>query len=156
MNDIVIGIDPGLGGGLAFSLAPYSNLHADAVKMPDTPKGIYDLLQSLVKDRVSPICYCEQVGTYRPGNSAVSACKFAKHTGILEMALIALQIPSFYVTPNKWMTSVLGTVPKEKPERKKFIKNRMEQQYPQLKVTLLTADALGILTYGINLVTRTS
>lgn len=148
MRNVLIGIDPGVSGGIAVATSNLAPLTVDAVKMPDTPKGILDMLDSLRTGCDSVSCVCEKVGTYRPGNSAISACKFARHCGGLEMALIALQIPTIYVTPHKWMKT-LGSMPKEKSERKRFIKNLMEQQYPHLKVTLATADALGILTYGI-------
>ena len=150
MNKMIIAIDPGVSGGIAFATNDMNPITADAIKMPDTPKGIYDTLMSLKEGVEDVRCICEKVGTYRPGNSAISACKFAKHTGVLEMALIALQIPSVYVSPNKWMKATFGALPKEKTPRKNEIKNRMEQQYPHLKVILATSDALGILTYGIN------
>jgi Holliday junction resolvasome RuvABC endonuclease subunit len=144
---IIIGVDPGLSGGLAVK---HPDSPAVAYKMPDTPKGIYELLKALKETYAGELTsVVERVGFYRPGNSAVSACKFARHCGSLEMALLALNIPIFYVVPNKWMKDTVGECPKEKGDRKRYIKERMEQMYPHIKVTLDTADALGILTYGL-------
>lgn len=142
-----IGIDPGVSGGIAFSDYPYTKL-VQAMKMPETPKDIYDFLQSLAHED-GAVCVCEKVGTYRPGNSATAAVKFARHCGQLDMALLALGISTTYITPHGWMKEVVKTVPKEKKERKNRIKELMQQQYPHLKVTLATADALGILTYAM-------
>jgi hypothetical protein len=40
----------------------------------------------------------------------------------------------------------LGTLPKDKPERKRAIRELMARRFPGLEVTLKTADALGLLT----------
>jgi len=146
---IVLGIDPGLSGGIAVK---HPDAPAMAYKMPDTPMSIYELISQLKQTYAGDmVCVCERVGFYRPGNSAVSACKFARHCGVLEMALLALKIPTVYVIPNKWMKETLGTVPEDKGDRKRYIKERMQQRYPHLNITLDTSDALGILTYGLKL-----
>jgi len=45
--------------------------------------------------------------------------------------------------------SKIGTWSKDKPERKRQIKDEMQRRYPYLKVTLRTSDALGMLTYAV-------
>ena len=103
-----------------------------------------------------------------PGNSGPAAAKFARHCGHIEMALIALDIPSDpSVLPSKWQTFFIGKpnypkIPKEiqgkarkqilakrKTERKNKIKAKAQALYPHLKITLATSDALGILTWGM-------
>jgi len=140
-----IAIDPGVTGAIVWK---DRDQEVVAVKMPDTPKDILELLQDITREAVDSFCWCERVGGYRPGNSGPSSVKFATHVGHLQMALLAAEISHAYVTPSKWMTKVLGTVPKEKKLRKAAIKQRMQQLYPKVAVTLVNADALGILTYA--------
>jgi hypothetical protein len=57
------------------------------------------------------------------------------------------------VKPRTWMNGVVpmrSTGVKKKTQRKNEIKDAMKLLYPDLKITLKTADALGILTWGIN------
>jgi Holliday junction resolvasome RuvABC endonuclease subunit len=145
----IMGIDPGASGGFATRVA-----NGDVVvdRMPETCKDILDLIEerTWVDSEVSHLfCYIENVGGYRPGNSAPSAVKFARHCGHLEMALIASEVPHQYVAPSPWMRTVLGTVPSDKKERKTAIKKEMQRLYPEVKVTLWNADALGLMTYGL-------
>lgn len=145
MRKVLIAIDPGSeSGGIAFRVD--GDPKVGAVNMPDTPHDIYEFLRDLKSDG-SATCILENVGGSRPGNSASSALKFAKHVGHLEMALLVLEISVIKITPSKWMHGILTTVPKEKPERKRAIKAKMQEVFPYIKVTLDKADALGLLWY---------
>jgi len=157
-----IAIDPGANGAIACEVD--GKVHA--FKMPDTPKDILLLLLSLKAD--DAFCWVEQVGKYMPGNSGVAAVKFARHCGHLDMALLAAGIPHDTVLPAKWEHWLIGKpnyekIPKEisekersrilakrKTERKNKIKAKVQGLYPDIKVILVTADALGILTWGRN------
>lgn len=145
----IIGIDPGASGGIT---AQYGNGDLVVRKMPETCRDILDLLEELTQqdEKLSDLlCIIENVGGYRPGNSGPAACKFARHCGHLEMALIAAEIPYIYVAPSVWMRAVLKTVPKDKKERKLKIKQDMQRRFPKVKVTLWNADALGMMVYGL-------
>jgi len=119
-------------------------------KMPDTLSDLASLLKQLMllSKFSSHRCIVEKTGTYMPGNSGPSACKFSRHCGQIEGMLVGLGIPFEEVSPVKWMKT-LGALPKDKPERKRAIKEQMGRMYPHLKVTLVNADALGILTYAM-------
>lgn len=142
---LTIAIDPGASGGI---VAAGDDGRPVALKMPDTPKDIYDLLYGLAIHHSAVRAIVEKVGMHRQGNNASASCKFARHCGHIEMALIALGIPFEEPTPQKWMKS-LGVMPKDKTERKNRIKDLMQRKYPNIKVTLWNADALGILTYTL-------
>ena len=149
---LLIAIDPGASGGLAVSRDGGDPV---VMKMPDTPKDIYDLLSGLchaagiIPDRLPCRAIVEKVGMHRQGNNASASCKFARHCGHIEMALIALGIPFEEVTPQKWMKS-LGVMPKEKQARKNHIKDLMQRKHGNaIKVTLWSSDALGILHYQL-------
>jgi hypothetical protein len=96
----------------------------------------------------------EKVGKHRLGNSAQSSAVFAKHVGHLEALLVAWELPTAEITATSWMTDVVPGRPKgvesqQVRARKNHIKDQMQRRYPDQKVTLATADALGILTYLI-------
>jgi len=141
-----IAIDPGLSGGIAIWDGPKG---VAAVNMPDTPADILHFLMDLTRDG-QVTCLMENVGGTRPGNSAKSARTFAIHQGHLEMALLAAEIPVRKVTPSKWMNHLLPSLPADKTARKNAIKAKVQERFPGIKVTLATADALGILCYELD------
>ncbi len=164
----LIAIDPGVSGGIATNKGGV----VSAIKMPETPMDIIYFLESLIDDTLerpgnSVKAYVERVGTYMPGNSGPAAVAFARHCGVLDAALLALRIPAVYPTPRAWMDAFIGkqtyhkmpkAVPqkerlrilaKRKTERKNKIKAKCQALWPELKITLAVADALGILWYGM-------
>ena len=140
----LICIDPGASGGIAVM----DNHGAVAIHpMPEGMTAQLDMLRAVACcPRITAVM--EKTGTYVPGNSGVAAATFARHCGHLEAALYAFGVPCVQVAPAKWMKH-LGALPKEKPERKRAIRELMQARYPHLSVTLKTADALGILTWAM-------
>jgi len=139
----ILALDPGQSGGMALQTAE----DVIAYPMPDGMTAQIDLILSISATTPGLTAVLEKVGFHRPGNSAVSTAKFARHVGHLEAALYALGIPFTEVTPQKWMGAI-GTWPADKAERKKAIKEEMARRFPHLAVTLKTADALGILCWA--------
>ena len=157
---VLLAIDPGASGGLAWRDGTGAIC---AMKMPETPSDIL----AAISDLGANFCVIENVGGYQPGNSGPAAATFARHVGNLEMALLALKIPHKYVAPTTWMNAVCPTrarltkgekigldpealrskLSKAKQQRKNDIKTEMQRRYPGMRITLATADALGILTY---------
>ena len=137
-----IAIDPGMNGG--FAIEDWDEVQV--IKMPDTYPGILDTLHKLSMDMIRPCVVIEDVGYHVAGNNASASCKFARHVGHLEMALYAANMPAQRVRPVDWQR--MFTLPKDKSERKRKMKELMAAQYPYLKVTDWNADALGILTWA--------
>ena len=142
----ILCIDPGASGGLA--LLNHESIIA-AFPMPDGMTGQIDAIRHIAATNPGIMTVLEKVGFHRPGNSAVSTAKFARHCGHLEAALYTWGIPFVEVTPHKWMAAI-GTMPADKKARKNFIKEEMARRFPHLKVTLGVADALGILCWARN------
>jgi hypothetical protein len=140
----MLAIDPGASGGFAL----ISNGGVACYQMPETQGDTVELLVSIKASNTELQCVMEKTGGYMPGNSGPAACKFARGCGFLEGVIMALCIPLVEVSPATWMKA-LGSLPKEKKERKNAIKALMQQRYPCLKITLKTSDALGILTWAI-------
>ena len=138
----LLAIDPGASGGFAWR-TPDGTVHAEP--MPDGMTAQVDRLRALAAELPGLTAIMEKVGTYVPGNHVGSACTFARHCGHLEAALYALGIPFTEVAPAVWMKK-LGTLPKDKAERKRAIRELMARQFPALDVTLKTADALALIS----------
>lgn len=155
MCELIVAIDPGAQGGIVYD---YGNA-VHAVKMMKDPGEIYAFLKGLVliiDGYESVVCYVEKVGGYMPGNSGPAAVKFARHCGHIEAFLLALKIKTHYIAPVVWMNYFVGKIGypggmpgcKRKTLRKNIIKAKAQELYPDVKITLAIADALGILSYG--------
>jgi len=145
----IVGIDPGLSGGIA--VLDEAGVSHYVIKMPSTIFDLYDVLSGIA-GMGDMVCYMEDVGHGMPGQSSKATAAFARHCGHLEMALLALGIPTNTITPNKWMkTYQLGRSSEySKTEWKNRLKGKAQQLFPMLgkQVTLATCDALLIAEYG--------
>jgi hypothetical protein len=145
-----------------------------AFNMPDTLADILTVLEDLGMRGKPDMVTMERVGTYMPGNSGPSAATFAEHVGALKGILTTLRFPFELVLPAKWQDAFVGKIPRptllplpklqkgdweykrvkklrseilrhHKQEKKRKIKEKSQQLFPHIKVTLLNADALGML-----------
>ena len=143
-----IGIDPGLKGGIAVLNDGGSVVEVD--NMPETPQDILGLLGEY--SGRNAVCVLEDVGHGIPGQSSKATATFARHNGHLEVALLALSIPTEKVTPRKWQKVYQLGSSKGIDERvwKNKLKAKAQQLFPSLgkKVTLFTCDALLIAEYA--------
>ena len=139
-----LAIDPGASGGMAWR---DRDGIVRAVAMPGGMTAQADQIRSIIADGIGAIVI-ERVGTYMPGNSGPAAAKFARHCGHLEAIAYMLGTPTDKpVAPGVWMRA-MGALPKDKKERKHAIREAMQRAHPHLRVTLKTADALGILAWA--------
>ena len=142
----MVAIDPGASGGIAYT---DNEGIVQAENMPDGMTAIGDRIRNLAVELHYPITIIEQVGMHRMGNNASASVKFSRHCGHIEMACYMCSLPTEQVAPGVWM-KYIHQFPKgtEKKDRKNYFKDEMQRRYPHLKVTLKTADALGILTWA--------
>ena len=116
MTRLVIGIDPGITGGIAFMR---ENGTLDAAH--DLPTEIArggksrisaSLLAALLKPQLGRqiIAVVEQVGAM-PKQGVTSMFNFGRSLGVIEGVLAGLQIPIHYVTPQRWKahSNMIGT-----------------------------------------------
>ena len=147
MSRYVSGIDPGLSGGIA--VLDSDGKIIDYTSMPQTPQDILEYLSQFKSDSR---CVIEDVGHGMPNQSSKATATFARHNGHLEMALIALQIPTEKVTPQKWVKVYQMKKPRDmqKGEWKNKLKAKAQQLFPQLgkKLTLKICDAFLIAEYA--------
>lgn len=147
----IIGIDPGVQSG---GIAIFTNGKMEAYPIPEGYTEIFDFLRELRNRDITEevIAVLEDVGKGIPGQSSKATATFARHNGHLEMALYALGIRSEKVTPQKWQKFYSNTIGnskgKTKTEWKNILKNEAKRRYPELNITLKTADAVLIAEYG--------
>jgi hypothetical protein len=150
---MIIGIDPGASGGIAW----HDGERARVVKMPATLQDLWVLVDNIRQDNLQcpawdsfrrhpnpeTKAYLEQVHSM-PGQGVASSFKFGNGFGHLEMALTAAGIPFVRVSPQKWQ----GALGCRTRGDKNVSKSRAQELFPDLKPTHATADALLIMEYG--------
>lgn len=140
----ILTIDPGCEGGLAW-ITNDGLTHAE--RMPEGMTAQVDRIREITLECPGIVAVMEKVGGYVPGNSGPAAATFARHVGNIEAALYAIGVPTQSVAPTVWQR-VHGSLPKDKADRKRTIRELMARTFPHLNVTLKTADALGILVWA--------
>lgn len=160
---IYLGLDPGNGGGLA--ALTKTNVHLESwwgMTVPNIWTTIKEWSESaLFRDDRSIYAILEKVGGYispsSPENSAGGGDKvksppqLASRMGVLcqsfgqlQMALIASGIPHEEVHPKKWQKEFSLSRHKGEPNAqwKGRIRQKAQQLFPHMKISLATADAL--------------
>tara|TARA_R100000656_G_scaffold72820_2_gene54305 strand:+ start:34 stop:522 length:489 start_codon:yes stop_codon:yes gene_type:complete len=142
----IIGIDPGAGGAVAVWDKGISKIH----KCPKTTTVMADVIKSAMNSE-NIFAYVEQVHAF-PHDGRSSIFKFGKNYGEWLGILGAYRIETTLVSPQKWMkywqTKLNIKLPKDKPERKRNLKE-IASHYTDKKVTLYNADAILITMYGL-------
>jgi len=141
----IIGIDPGVNGGIAW----ITDGKPCVEKMPDTIKDLWELLESILRDHAmiyrqsECVAYLEDVHS-SPQMGVKSAFTFGQGLGRLEMALTAANVPFVRVRPQEWQKAMKCMSGGDK----NVTKRKAQELFPSLKVTHATADALLIAQYG--------
>lgn len=167
---ILVAVDPGKSGGIAVALGSFS---VSVYPMPDTEGGVLNLLQAIADESgAEPLrAVVEEVGGYLGESQPASrAFEFGRGFGFLLGVLQALGARVELVRPQAWQKALgLGSSGRTKPrhgasdeekksvrqfnarakaEWKKKLKQKAEQLYPGLDVTLKTCDSLLLLEFA--------
>lgn len=139
---MITAIDPGAHGGIAIL-----SEDVQAFPLPQSEGDILEILQPIKGSTVYLEDLVKFTGTMMPGSAMAT---YASNWGFLKGALMALECRMVLVSPQKWQKALgLGTSRgKTKTQWKNKLKERAQQLYPSVKVTLATADALLILEYA--------
>ena len=149
---ITIAIDPGKTGAIAVDLGEEG---VDCFKMPETMPDICAFIADLNGKSTHRVAYIEKTNFALKGPSghfmASQAIKVARSFETLRTALYIYGFETYEVQPNKWIRGFIGDGYKgqdQQAKRKRAIKEKAQQIYPHLKVTLQKADALGLLAWA--------
>ena len=149
----IIAVDPGKSGGIA----EYDSCTKEAkvYPMPDTEQDLVNLLGNLFATYGGDCaCYLEQVGGYVGGGGQPGSAMFTFGWWASGPLWIAhcYRIRVIRIPPQKWQKILsLGTSGGDKTTWKNKLKTRAQELFPNLKVTLKTADALLILEAALTL-----
>ena len=151
MQKTTVAIDPGKSGGIA--AWPEGATFPTAFAMPQTDGDILAELRALkAASTVEPVAFIEQVTGYRPGRRQPGShmFTFGDNYGFIRATLQTLGFRIELVRPQVWQKTLgLGTSTGLEPRAwKNKLKTKAQQLYPNVTVTLKTADALLILDYG--------
>lgn len=141
LEEIIIGIDPGKSGGIAWI---DENVAIFAQNCPDDVDKMTSLIKEITNKKKC-VCYLEAVHAF-PTDGRSSAFKFGMNFGIWQGILSSFNVKVVLVTPQKWQKR-LGKLPKIKKERKNMIK-QIASDMSGLKTTLKTADAILLALHG--------
>lgn len=145
-----LGVDPGASGGVAL----IGHSKTITKKMPDTPKDVWDLFDSLAlwaRGNYGVFAVVEQVGGYvgGAGNTGSAMFKFGQNYGTVLTAMIGNGIQFEMATPRKWQGafSLKKGAGEKKGPWKARLKAKAQQLFPDVDVILQTADALLLAEY---------
>jgi hypothetical protein len=158
MGTTIIGIDPGLGGGIAL----LNDAGHTAMKMPETEYDLFDFMSQHAEGEYfqgeAPVVFVEKVNA-GPKMGSSAAFKFGQNVGGIRMACLAAGLRIEYVTPQKWQRE-FGLIVKgrglgqDDTAKKNRNKARAQELFPGIKITHAIADALLIAEYGRRQLTR--
>ena len=144
----IVGIDPGLGGGIAV-LGAKKDCALPFSTMSETEEFLIDLIKSEGISLFKAFVEEPPVFFQGAGGGLASQAKLHRNLGQYEGLLMGLGIPFETISPKKWQKGLPGLAKLKGVERKRALKNLAVQRYPQLKPTLKTCDAILIAEYGL-------
>lgn len=138
---VVLGIDPGAGGGLAV-IAPF---RADAWRYPGDIPAAAALLGQVIREYGPPDRAClERVGAM-PKQGVASTFKFGANYGGWQGLLAMAEIPFITVTPSQWQKALLDAGTGETKHRSLSMARRLFPGIPlDRKADDGKADALHL------------
>lgn len=147
----LITIDPGASGGISVG---WFNDKIAAFKMPPTEGDILNELKEIKTvcedERSELLAYVELVPIGMQGRGAAMA-KLNSNAAFIRGCLMALGVRMILVRPTEWQSFFnLGKRSgcNSDTEWKNKLKAEAQRRFPQIKVTLDTADALLLLEYA--------
>jgi len=145
-EQVYIGIDVGGSGAIAITngreilnVITNDNTDADLSEFIQEAKDRYDIVKCMVENVHS-----------MPKQGVSSSFKFGESKGFLRGLIVAHKIPFEEASPQKWMKhyGLSGKGFDSKTEHKNNLKNYAQRLYPNMKITLKTADAILLAHYS--------
>jgi hypothetical protein len=144
-----LGIDPGIGGGLAL-------LYGDGpARCCRTPSGEQDILDLIRRIRDPVFAVLEKIPCAIYGSAKSSMAKLYGSYTTWRMALVACGIPYADVLASVWQRGLgipgrvkTGPGAESRRQWKARLRDLAQERHPDLKVTLAVADALLLAEYA--------
>jgi|TARA_Y100000310_G_scaffold199678_1_gene199696 hypothetical protein len=146
---VIIGIDPGVSGGVAVH---YAGREVLTFPMPPEVDDVRDLFERITHPESVTTAYLEDVppfaGKLFPGSRMF---RLGESCGVIRGVLSALYINTVLVRPQAWQ-GALGLKKEKGMDQaawKRALKEAAQVLYPDIKITLKTADAVLLMHYGL-------
>ena len=138
----IIAVDPGKGGGIAV-------LNHEGIHLHSMPESLADICAQL-REYGAATVILEEVPKYCGGNRPESTTfVLAQNLGRIEGIVTAIGHPLVRVHPKSWQKTFSISRDKAKSDQwKRRLKALACELFPQLDVTLKTADALLLLEHA--------
>ena len=144
---LILGIDPGKGGGLA--VYNEKENETKAIKFMDDLCELSAVVGSIIHGFKADEIYVivEHVHSF-PTDSRPSAFSFGRNLGQWEGILGSHELVKETVAPKTWQNHYDVPIIKNKYERKRWLKEIAQTMFPDIRVTLNICDALLIANYA--------
>jgi hypothetical protein len=143
---LILGIDPGKGGGIAVI---DHKKGASAMKFPKELEVLSAMMETFIQGYKAKDIHVmiEHVHSF-PTDSRPAAFSFGRNLGHWEGILSTYELEINTVAPRKWQLHYDIPTIKDKYERKRWLKEIAQRMFPSIKVTLNICDALLIANYA--------
>jgi len=145
---VIIGIDPGVSGGVAVH---YVGREVLTFPIPPVVDAVRDLFEKITHPESVTTAYLEDVPSYAGKNLPGSRMfRLGESCGLLRGILSSLYINTVLVRPQAWQKA-LGLKKEKGMEQaawKRALQAAAQELYPDTKITQKTADAVLLMHYG--------
>ena len=139
-----IGIDPGKSGGITM----IEGEKIESYKCPDRTIDMAIIFESLLGSNPGNVKLLMEKVWARPNNAVRSAFTYGVNSGQWLGISASLEIHMYTVLPSQWMTAIGCKKGMDYADRKRWLKEKAKELYPNCKVTLYTADSILIAHYA--------
>lgn len=144
----IIGIDPGMGGGLAF-IDPEGKAVVHKTKSTLPIEAIQDAICG--RELHNVVAYVEDLTGFQKGRVAMMGAQVGvmmRNLGQWEGLLQGLGVRMQLVKPQQWQAGIPGVRGAEYADKKRALRAEASRRFPRVKATQETADALLIADFG--------
>lgn len=143
----IIGIDPGLSGGLAF-ITDDGDIVTHKTKSTPPLEALQDATAGV--EPFACVAYMERIGGFIKGKHlpGSSMFKMGHNAGYWEGACAALGIRLILIRPQDWQAGIPGTAGKAGVDRKRALCAEAIRRFPSIHVTQQDCDALLIADFA--------
>ena len=147
-DNLFIGIDPGVNGGVGIIKTLDGVEEYDAFRCPKETEEMWSVLDSYVLNAPEIVTlYIEYVHSF-PGQGVVSTFTFGQNYGQWQGIVAALGVKSISVSPQKWIGFYNIQKGLSRKDRKRKLLGLAREIFPNIKITFNISDALLIANYG--------
>lgn len=151
-DKLILAVDPGKTGAIAAVFPDGTIRTANFCTEKDSADTINKWVVSALLDHgvTKTVAYVESIHS-SPQQGPSQAFAFGENFGVWKGIFANTTVETHLVKPQEWQRMIPGRGGAEGPKLKRILKAHAQRLFPNIKVTLVNADALLILKYGCGL-----